>query len=131
MKLLLTLLLLVPLLAFGSNFNLEIEDRFGSGNWLAPKTITWLSLDSILNPQNIGHRPTCGYSSFGPPLCSMCTFVSRIWYQALTESGRRYGQIVFNYRYPVTIILVMTSSVRLFFRLLRVATSMGAKACMN
>lgn len=28
--------------------------------------------------------------------------------QALTESGRRYGQIVFNYRYPVTIILVMT-----------------------
>lgn len=85
MKLLLTLLLLVPLLAFGSNFSLELEDRFGSGNWLTPKTITWLSLDSILNPQNIGHRPTCGYinSSFGPPLCSMCTFVSRIWYPSI------------------------------------------------
>ncbi len=47
--------------------------------------------------------------------------------QALMESGRRYGQIVFNYRYPVTIILVMTSSVRLFFRLLRVATSFGSE----
>lgn len=127
MKLLLTLLLLVPLLAFGSNFNLEIEDRFGSGNWLAPKTITWLSLDSILNPQNIGHRPTCGYSSL-VPLFVVCVHSLVVFgIQALTESGRRYGQIVFNYRYPVTIILVMTSSVRLFFRLLRVATSMGRR----
>lgn len=85
MKLLLTLLLFAPLVAFGSDFSLKLEDRFGNGNSLTPKTITWLSLNNISDPKNIGHRSTCSYSnsSFGPPLCSQCTFVNRIWYQSI------------------------------------------------
>ncbi|MEQ4693121.1 hypothetical protein [Providencia manganoxydans] len=86
MKSLLNLIILIPFFTFGDNYELELGYPLPGSGLIMPDKITWISIENIRSPRQLGHKATCGYtSSIGPTFvpCDTCTFSSRISYKSI------------------------------------------------